>query len=58
MRGTISEALNWVNENEIRGEFCVILEGNVNGEVEEEEAAYWTNLSIVEHIDHLVEENK
>ncbi|MCM3389842.1 16S rRNA (cytidine(1402)-2'-O)-methyltransferase [Ureibacillus chungkukjangi] len=58
LRGTISEALNWVNENEIRGEFCVILEGNVNGEVEEEEAAYWTNLSIVEHIDHLVEEKQ
>lgn len=58
LRGTISEALNWVNENEIRGEFCVILEGNVNGEVEEEEAAYWTNLSIVEHIEHLVEEKQ
>ena len=58
LRGSISEALNWVNENEIRGEFCVILEGNVNGEIEKEEEAYWTNLSIVEHIDHLVEEKQ
>ncbi|MFC7687609.1 16S rRNA (cytidine(1402)-2'-O)-methyltransferase [Ureibacillus sp. GCM10028918] len=58
LRGTISDALNWVNENEIRGEFCVILEGNVNGEMEEEETAYWTNLSIVEHVDYLIEENQ
>ncbi|KGR77585.1 16S rRNA (cytidine(1402)-2'-O)-methyltransferase [Ureibacillus sinduriensis] len=58
LRGTISEALSWVTENEIRGEFCVILEGNVNGEVEEEETAYWTDLSIVEHVDHLIEENQ
>lgn len=58
LRGTISEALSWVTENEIRGEFCVILEGNKNGEAEEEETAYWTDLSIVEHVDHLIEENQ
>ena len=58
LRGSISEALDWVNENEIRGEFCVILEGNINGEMEEEEAAYWTSLSIVEHIEHLIEEKQ
>lgn len=58
LRGTISEALSWVTENEIRGEFCVILEGNENGEAEEEETAYWTDLSIVEHVDHLIEENQ
>ncbi|QCR30741.1 16S rRNA (cytidine(1402)-2'-O)-methyltransferase [Lysinibacillus sp. SGAir0095] len=58
LRGTISEAVKWVNENEIRGEFCVILEGNMNGEMEEEETAYWANLSIVEHIDQLVEEKQ
>lgn len=58
LRGTISEALSWVAENEIRGEFCVILEGNENGEAEEEETAYWTDLSIVEHVDHLIEENQ
>lgn len=58
LRGTISDAVNWVNENEIRGEFCVILEGNVNGEIEEEELAYWTSLSIVEHVNHLIEEKQ
>ncbi|MDN4495397.1 16S rRNA (cytidine(1402)-2'-O)-methyltransferase [Ureibacillus aquaedulcis] len=58
LRGTISDALNWVNDNEIRGEFCVILEGNANGEIEKEEEAYWANLSIVEHVDYLIEENQ
>ncbi|HWL12993.1 MAG TPA: 16S rRNA (cytidine(1402)-2'-O)-methyltransferase [Ureibacillus sp.] len=58
LRGTISDALTWVNENEIRGEFCVILEGNTSGELEEEEDAYWTNLSIVEHIELLIEEKQ
>ncbi|MDI7743879.1 16S rRNA (cytidine(1402)-2'-O)-methyltransferase [Lysinibacillus fusiformis] len=58
LRGTITEALNWVNENEIRGEFCVVLEGNVDGEAEVEEAAFWASLTIVEHVDHLIEENQ
>ncbi|RHW31762.1 16S rRNA (cytidine(1402)-2'-O)-methyltransferase [Lysinibacillus yapensis] len=57
LRGTISDAVEWANENEIRGEFCVILEGNQHLELEEEEEAYWANLSIVEHVDYLIEEN-
>ncbi|HWK22922.1 MAG TPA: 16S rRNA (cytidine(1402)-2'-O)-methyltransferase [Ureibacillus sp.] len=56
LRGTISEALIWMEDNEIRGEFCVILEGNPNGELQEEEA-YWTNLSIVEHVELLINES-
>lgn len=58
LRGTITEAVQWVNENEIRGEFCVILEGNINGELEEEQEAYWTSLSLVEHVDYLIEEKQ
>ncbi|MCP1143234.1 16S rRNA (cytidine(1402)-2'-O)-methyltransferase [Lysinibacillus endophyticus] len=56
LRGTIEEANVWANENEIRGEFCIIIEGNPNGEAENEEEAYWTNLSVIEHIDYLIEE--
>lgn len=58
LRGTISEAVQWVSENEIRGEFCVIIEGNLNGEIEEEQEAYWTSLSLVEHVDYLIEEKQ
>lgn len=58
LRGTISEAVQWVSENEIRGEFCVIIEGNIIGEIEEEQESYWTSLSLVEHVDYLIEEKQ
>ena len=28
IRGTISEALTWATESEVRGEFCLIIEGS------------------------------
>ena len=28
LRGTIEEAVSWVESNEIRGEFCIVIEGN------------------------------
>ncbi len=58
LRGTITEALTWANENEIRGEFCIIIEGNLLGDIEQEEEAYWTNFSIVEHVDYLINEKQ
>ena len=58
LRGTISEALQWVNDNEIRGEFCIILEGNLLGESEVEEESYWTNFSVVEHVEYLINEQQ
>ncbi|TSI05449.1 16S rRNA (cytidine(1402)-2'-O)-methyltransferase [Lysinibacillus sp. BW-2-10] len=56
LRGTIEEANTWVAENEIRGEFCIVIEGNPNGEEEAEEEAYWTKYSVIEHIDYLMQE--
>ena len=56
LRGTIEEAIVWANENEIRGEFCIVIDGNKNGEEDQNEEADWTNLSVVEHIDYLIEE--
>src|SRR5262249_39791431 len=35
IRGTLEEAIKWANQDEIRGEFCLIVEG-ATGEVEEE----------------------
>jgi 16S rRNA (cytidine1402-2'-O)-methyltransferase len=57
LRGTIDEALEWAVESEIRGEFCIVLEGNVNA-VEEEEAAWWDELTVVDHINKLIEEQQ
>ena len=55
LRGTIEEALEWVESNEIRGEFVVVVEGNTSGEVEEEENS-WASMSIVEHVNYIIEE--
>ena len=55
--GTISEAITWATESEIRGEFCIVLEGNTSGEVEEEEDIYWTDMTLEDHVTYLIEEN-
>lgn len=57
LRGSIEEAITWTNDNEIRGEFCVVVEGNTSGEVEEEDN-YWTAMTLVEHVDHVIEETQ
>lgn len=55
LRGTIEEAIEWVESNEVRGEFVVVVEGNTSGEVEEEDNA-WASMTIVEHINNIIEE--
>ncbi|KWW12470.1 MULTISPECIES: 16S rRNA (cytidine(1402)-2'-O)-methyltransferase [Peribacillus] len=54
IRGTISEALTWATESEIRGEFCLIIEG---GQFPDEEAseAWWAELDLVGHVNHYIE---
>lgn len=52
IRGTISEVLDWASTDEIRGEFCIILEGSK--EKVDEDIAWWENLTILEHIEHYI----
>ncbi|MDN3429106.1 16S rRNA (cytidine(1402)-2'-O)-methyltransferase [Microbacterium sp. APC 3898] len=54
LRGTIEEAVIWAEENEIRGEFCLVLEGNADPEPLEN-VKWWESLSIEEHVDQLME---
>lgn len=54
LRGTVEEAVAWAEENEIRGEFCLVLEGNADPEPLEN-VKWWENLSIEEHVDQLIE---
>jgi len=53
VRGTLSELIDWLAAGEVRGEFCVVVEG-FRGEPEarEEAGAWWGNLSVAEHVDH------
>ena len=53
VRGTAEELLEWCQDGEVRGEFCLIIEGS-----KEEEAAeshWWEELSINAHVNHYIE---
>jgi 16S rRNA (cytidine1402-2'-O)-methyltransferase len=52
IRGTISEAIEWANKEEIRGEFCLIIEGS--SEILGNESFWWETLTIPEHVDHYI----
>jgi len=55
LRGTLEEAVEWAMTNEIRGEFCLVVEGSKEAE-ENEEDNWWTQLTIEEHVNLLIEE--
>ncbi len=55
LRGTLAEAIDWADSNEIRGEFCLVLEGNHEAPKEQIEE-WWTGLSIKEHVERIIEQ--
>jgi len=56
LRGTLAEAVEWSQAEEIRGEFCIVIEGNQQVEEEDSEEAYWHTLSIIEPVDYIIEQ--
>lgn len=57
IRGTLSEVLEWSQASEIRGEFCLIVEGNSEGSLFPEEDTSWNTLTIQEHVQLMMEEH-
>ncbi|WP_100332905.1 16S rRNA (cytidine(1402)-2'-O)-methyltransferase [Bacillus xiapuensis] len=55
LRGTVGEALAWSKEGEIKGEFCLIIEGNEEEQAVEEQP-WWTSLSVIEHVNYYINE--
>ena len=54
LRGTLDEAVAWVEANEIRGEFCIVIAGN--SEVKEDELQnWWQDISIATHVELVME---
>ncbi|MDP4161537.1 MAG: 16S rRNA (cytidine(1402)-2'-O)-methyltransferase [Bacillota bacterium] len=53
IRGNLSEAIQWTERDEIRGEFCIIVEGASDDA--EEESNWWETLTIEKHIEHYTE---
>jgi 16S rRNA (cytidine1402-2'-O)-methyltransferase len=54
IRGTLEEILEWANQDEIRGEFCLIVEGADESKLKQEEITWWETLSIEEHVNHYI----
>ncbi|WP_335872082.1 16S rRNA (cytidine(1402)-2'-O)-methyltransferase [Bacillus sp. 2205SS5-2] len=53
IRGSLEEVINWAEETEIRGEFCIIVE---EGEIkEDQEIQWWESLSLIDHIEHYIQ---
>ncbi|MED1471864.1 16S rRNA (cytidine(1402)-2'-O)-methyltransferase [Bacillus salipaludis] len=52
IRGSIQEAVEWSNQEEVRGEFCLIVEGG--NRVDEETSSWWEDLTIEEHVNHYI----
>ncbi len=57
LRGTVTEAVEWSQTEEIRGEFCIVLEGNQHAEEDKQEDVYWIAMNVVEHVDYIIAES-
>lgn len=55
LRGTLEEALEWAENNQIRGEFCMVIEA---GEEAVEADEWWQELSIQEHVEMIMEKEQ
>ncbi len=56
IRGDLESVLTWAVENQIRGEFCIVVQGNDQDEEELNEEVWWKSLSEKEHVIHYIEE--
>lgn len=54
LRGTVSECVAWIKEEGTRGEYTVVVAGANEAEAEEEVKQEWSDLSIIEHVDHYI----
>lgn len=53
VRGDLGELVDWAHSEEIRGEFCVVVEGN--SEQESETKNWWADLSLIDHVNQYME---
>lgn len=57
LRGTLEEAVAWSEASDIRGEFCLVVEGNPEPDsVEADES--WRTLSVEQHVTRFMEEQQ
>lgn len=55
VRGTLGELLDWVESGEVRGEFCIVVEGVTETlEPVREADVWWSDMTLNEHVEHYV----
>lgn len=57
VRGTTNELISWAEENELKGEFCIVVEGTTSDAPIEEADLWWKSLSVMEHVNQYIEES-
>ncbi|MGM8365508.1 16S rRNA (cytidine(1402)-2'-O)-methyltransferase [Virgibacillus sp. W0181] len=57
VRGTMDELLSWSRETELKGEFCIVVEGS-NQDQSNEDSLWWSHLSVQDHVYYYMENNK
>ncbi|HLR68825.1 16S rRNA (cytidine(1402)-2'-O)-methyltransferase [Virgibacillus alimentarius] len=53
-RGTLEEVISWADKQELKGEFCLVVEG-CNNEEEQVEVLWWGHLSVKAHVEEYME---
>lgn len=53
IRGSIEDVMGWARENKVKGECSIVVEGS--DLIEEKNAFWWSDLTIVQHVDHYIE---
>ncbi|MBD8071032.1 16S rRNA (cytidine(1402)-2'-O)-methyltransferase [Bacillus sp. PS06] len=55
IRGDLDRVIEWSKSDQIRGEFCLIVEGANSSDLEaEEDESWWIQFSIEEHVNHYI----
>lgn len=57
VRGTIDELLVWTEQQELKGEFCIVVQGSTTSP-EQETVLWWSHLSVMEHVNHYIEQDE
>lgn len=55
VRGTTEELLAWAEKDELKGEFCIVVEGSLTSE-EQEDLLWWSHLSVNDHVTYYIDE--
>ncbi|WP_053216967.1 16S rRNA (cytidine(1402)-2'-O)-methyltransferase [Virgibacillus senegalensis] len=56
VRGSAEEVLQWAEEQQIKGEFCIVVEGST--ETVGEEHYWWESMTMKEHVEYYIDQGE